>query len=192
MQRGVLLFASVVPIPASALIAAVGAAVISKILEIRERRVTEILSSELGLAHVSYVEPKDDALLDFYRNNPIHPELSHEFAAETNAGDLQMLRKFYPFLYNALVLRREIPNLLFHEEIEQNRFRDLAEKYEQLSHGYRGIEGNAELEGQINRFAGELLEVILEIYDAAKGQFKTKENQFAFDLIDTIREAASV
>ncbi len=192
MQRGVLLFSSIIPIPASALIGAVGAAVISKILEIRKRRVIEILSSELGLAHVPYLEPKDESLLDFYRKNPLYPELAHAFATEIGAEDLRPLRRLYPFLYNALILKRKIPNLLFHEEIEQKRYRELAEKYEQLSLGYRGIEGNAELERKINRFAGELLELILEVYDAAKGQFKTKGNRFAFDLIDFIREAAAI
>jgi len=192
VQRGVLLFSSIIPIPASGLIAAVGAAVISKILEIHERRVTEILSSELSLAHVPYLEPKDGALLEFYRNNPIYPELARAFATEIKTEDLRQLRRLYPFLYNALILKRKIPNLLFHEEIEQKRYRELAEKYEQLSQGYRGIEGKAELEKKINRFAGELLEVILEVYDAAKGQLKTKDNRFAFDLIDYIREAASV
>ena len=192
VQRGVLLFSSIIPIPASALIGAVGAAVISKILEIHERRVTEIVSSELSLAHVPYLEPKDGALLEFYRNNPIYPELARAFATEIKTEDLRQLRRLYPFLYNALILKRKIPNLLFHEEIEQKRYRELAEKYEQLSQGYRGIEGKAELEKKINRFAGELLEVILEVYDAAKGQLKTKDNRFAFDLIDYIREAASV
>ncbi len=192
VQRGVLLFSGIVPIPAPALIGAVGAAVISKILEIRERRVTEILSSELALAHVAYLEPKDEALLDFYRKNPVYPNLAHAFATEISAQDLSELRRLYPFLYNVLILKRKIPNLLFHEEIEQKRYRELAEKYEELSRGYRGMEGNAELGRKINHFAGQLLEVILEAYDAAKGQLKTKDNRFAFDLIDFIREAATV
>lgn len=192
VQRGVLLFSGIVPIPAPALIGAVGAAVISKILEIRERRITEILSSELGLAHVAYLEPKNEALLDFYRINPVYPDLAHAFATEINSADFSQLRRLYPFLYNALILKRKIPAVLFHEEIEQKRYRELTEKYEQLSRGYRGIEGNAELERKINHFAGQLLEVILEAYDAAKGQIKTKDNRFAFDLIDFIREAAAV
>ena len=98
---------------------------------------------------------------------------------------------YYPFLYSALVLKREVPLLLFHREIEEKKFRTLAENYQSLSHGYLALEGNVEAHGQINHFASQLLEILMEVYEASKEELKNKENRFAFDWIDYIRDISS-
>ena len=85
VRRGVVLFSNIVPFPASGLIAAIGAAVISKILDIHQRRVSEILGAELRLDHISYVEPDEDALIHFYNQNPVYPELSVQFKEEIDS-----------------------------------------------------------------------------------------------------------
>ena len=192
VRRGVLLFSQAVPFPASALVAAIGAAAVSKILEIHEKRVSEILSSELTLDHISYVEPTRPALMDFYVNNPLYPELAKEFSDEISKQDERRLRSLYPFLYGALVLKREIPNLLFHREIQQKQFRKMAENYEQLSRGFHGLEGDAALYDKINHFGGELLEVLNEVYEETKKEITTEKRKFAFDVIDYIREVLTI
>ena len=162
VRRGVLLFAKAVPFPSSTLVAAIGAAVISKIVDLRKKRISEILSTELTLNHISYVEPHKKALLDFYGRNPLYPELSSEFSPELKAPDLLRLRAMYPYLYSALVLKRKVPVLFFHKEIEQKKYREIVEKYEKISRGFEGIQGDAKLKNQINHFGGELLQVINE------------------------------
>jgi hypothetical protein len=191
IKRGVLLFSEIVPFPASYLVAAIGAATISKIIEIHHRRVSEILSSELTLRHIPYVEPSDSALVAFYKNNPIYPALATQFEKEIRANNTSALRRWYPFLYNALVLKRQVPALLFHRELQQHHYRDLAELYSNLSFGYEGIEGDTKIEGEINHFASELLEVIGAVYDSAHDELRNKENHLAFDLIDYIREVSA-
>lgn len=191
IQRGVLLFSQFVAFPASALVAAVGAAVVSKLVEIHHRRVTEVLSEQIGLKHISYLEPDPNTLLKFYKANQLYPGLSEQFEPELHNNDLDNLRRWYPYLYGALILKRQVPALLFHKEIEDGKYRELAENYEVLSHGYEVIQGDPEKQNQVNHFASELWEVIQEIYDAAKDELKGKENAFAFDLIDYIREVAT-
>jgi hypothetical protein len=191
IQRGILLFSQFVAFPASALVAAVSAAVISKLVEIHHRRVTEVLSEQIGLKHISYLEPDPDTLLKFYRANPFYPGLADQFNPELESHDVQNLRRWYPYLYSALILKRQVPALLFHKEIEDGKYRELAENYEVLSHGYEVIQGDPDKQGQVNHFAEELWEVVQEIYEAAKDELKGKENAFAFDLIDYIREVAT-
>src|SRR5262249_33336210 len=141
VQRGVLLFSQFVAFPASALVAAVGAAVIGKVVEIHHRRVTEVLSEEIGLKHISYLEPDPDTLLKFYKANQVYPGLSDQFEPELSNHDLENLRRWYPYLYGALFLKRQVPALLFHKEIEDGKYRELAENYEVLSRGYEVIQG---------------------------------------------------
>jgi hypothetical protein len=191
VRRGVLLFAQAVPFPSSTLVAAIGAAVVSKIVDLRRKRISEILSSELTLNHISYVEPHKKALLDFYGRNPLYPELAGEFAPEIKAQDIGRLRAVYPYLYSALVLKRKVPVIFFHQEMEHKKYREMAEKYERIAEGFEGIQGDAKLRDQINHFGGELLQVINEAYEAAKGELKTKDREFAFDIIDYIREVVS-
>jgi len=192
VRRGVLLFSGIVPFPASSLVAAIGAAVISKILDIHERRVTEILSVELRLDHISYVEPNKDALLHFYSRNPVYPELAEQFSQEISLQNIDILLSYYPYLYSAFVLKREIPSLLFHREIEARQFRALAEDYQTLSRGYHSLEGNVEVQGQINHFGSQLLEVLMEVYEVSKDRLKTKKNQFAFEWMDYIHDISTL
>jgi hypothetical protein len=191
IKRGILLFSEIVPFPAANLVAAVAAGTVSKIAEIHNRRVSEILSSELTLRHIPYIEPSDFSLLSFYSNNPLYPRLATEFSKEIEAHDIRGLRRWYPFLYNALILKRQVPALLFNREIEEHRYRDLAQSYSNLSLGYERIEGDAKVEKEIDRFAGELLEVLGEVYEAARDELKNKENRIAFELIDYIREVST-
>ena len=191
IERGILLFSEIVPFPAANLVAAVAAGAISKIAEIHSRRVSEILSAELTLRHIPYVEPSDSSLLSFYKKNVLYSQLASEFAKEIENHDTRGLRRWYPFLYNALILKRQVPALLFHREIEEHRYRDLAESYANLSLGYERIEGDTKVEEDINRFAAELLEVLGEVYESARDELKNKENRLAFDLIDYIREAST-
>ena len=192
VKRGILLFSGLSPIPAASLISAVAAALISKALMVYRQRLTEALSEELSLTHISYAEPDDDDLLAFYSRNPAYPELALSFQNEIQNEDYATLRRHHPYLYAALILKREIPELLFHQEIKKGEFRKLAEEYETLSHGFATIQGTVELKNQINRFAGELLQVIDGVYDAVKDEMKTKDNQLAFDLIDYVREVAGL
>jgi len=192
VKRGILLFSGLSPIPAASLISAVAAALISKALMVYRQRLTEALSEELSLTHISYAEPDDDDLLAFYSRNPAYPELALSFQNEIQNEDYATLRRHHPYLYAALILKREIPELLFHQEIKKGEFRKLAEEYETLSHGFAKIQGTVELKNQINRFAGELLQVIDGVYDAVKDEMKTKDNQLGFDLIDYVREVAGL
>jgi len=111
---------------------------------------------------------------------------------EISKQDERRLRSLYPFLYGALVLKREIPNLLFHREIQQKQFRKMAENYEQLSRGFHGLEGDAALYDKINHFGGELLEVLNEVYEETKKEITTEKRKFAFDVIDYIREVLTI
>ena len=192
VRRGVLLFSQAVPFPAAGLVAAASAAAISKILAIHERRVSEILSAEVTLDHISYAEPDSQELTRFYSANTLFPQLAAEFSSEIQKGDLKRLRELYPFLYGALILKKETPSLLFHREIQEQQFRQLAEKYEHISQRYKSIEGNMELEKQINHFGGQLLEVLNEVYDAGKKELKIEKREFAFDVIDYIRDLLTI
>ncbi len=188
LQQGVLLFSRIIPFPASTLVAAIGAAVLTKILEQHENRVSEVLSIDLSAGHIPYVNPNDEELLAFYENNFLFPELKTEFDSEINSKNMERLRQLFPFLYLALVLQRQLPSLLFHQEIEQKQYRDLAIQYEQLSRGYTTIEGSTEIKSNINHFASELLEVLTAAYEAIKKEKKGKENEIIFDLMDSILE----
>lgn len=191
VQQGILLFSQVVPFPAAPLIAAIAAAILSKGLELKERRVSEILSSELQLQHVAYIEPDDAELLRFFISNPLFPELAGQFASEIENGDIGRLRAWYPYLYSVLILKRQIPAILFHEALEQRNYRTVAEEYERLSVGFKAIEGDVDLHLRINRFAAELLEVLNEVYEAVKEETENERNRLAFEIIDYIREVAT-
>lgn len=190
VRRGILLFAGYAPFPCSSLIAAVAAAVLTKTLDVADRRVSEALSRELELQHIPYVEPGHAQLLDFYARNPVYPDLAAEFRLEITARDLRSLSDWYPYLYSALILKRSIPALLFHKEIEEHRYRQLAVRYKELSQGYAAIGGKPEVEEEINHFAGELMEVLNEAYGAAREELINKDNREVFDLIDYIKEVA--
>src|SRR5436305_1047412 len=99
VRQGILLFAHVAPIPAPSLVAAIGAAAITKILEVREERISEALSLELSLSHISYLEPDDAELINFYSDNPIYAGLAQDFAPELQRNDNAALRRWYPYLY---------------------------------------------------------------------------------------------
>lgn len=191
VRRGILLFSGITPIPAASVIAAVAAALISKTLDVHHQRVTDALSEELSLTHISYAEPDDRDLLHFYTGNPLHPDLGTEFQKEIQNQDYAFLRKYYLYLYTAFILHREIPRLLFHHEIEDRQYRKVAEEYEALSRGFAGIQGTVELKNQVNHFAMEFLEVLNAVYEAARDELKTKDNRLQFDLIDYIREVVS-
>lgn len=191
VRRGILLFSSVISFPASALVAAVSAAVITKILGIHQRRVTEILSIELTLPHISRVEPDDEQVALFFARNPAYPEFEQQFDPEIRKKDLRRLRELYPLVHNALILKKQIPALLYHVEIENKWYRSMALKYEALVHGYSGVAGNPAVGEKIDHFAGDLFEVLAEIYKASEDEFKTKKNKFAFDMIDSILELAN-
>jgi len=192
VRHGVLLLARVAPIPSPALVSAIGAAVISKIIDLHQRRVSEILSIELSLGHVSAIEPDSEALLAFFAENPIYPELAAQFHNEIRAGDFDYLRSFYPYIYGILILKRRLPALLFHAELEQKQYRKAAEKYAVLSKGYDSIQGDSEVENLINHVGSDLFEVINEAYEAVKDELRNKENQFVFEVIDYIREVATL
>ena len=199
IRQGVVLFARVVPIPAPALVGAIGAAAITKILEAREDRISEALSSELTLPHLSYLEPDDAELTQFYAANSIYPALAREFEQELKAEarpaeprpGLESLRRWYPYLYSALILKRQIPALLFHQQIEAQQYRLLAQKHEQLSHGFLEISGDSNLNASIDGYGSEVWSVINAVYEAARDELKTKTNQLAFDIIDYILEVAA-
>jgi hypothetical protein len=191
VQQGILLFAELVPFPAASLVAAVTAALFAKGFELHNRAVQEILSYELQLQHIAYIEPDDSELLSFFSKNPLFPELAAEFAHETQVRDFRQLRKWYPYLYSVLILKRQIPVLLFHQLLEQRKYRKLAEEYEQLSLGFKAIEGNTELHLKINHFAADLLEVLNEVYEAVKEETEDTRNKLAFEIIDYIREVAT-
>lgn len=192
VRRGILLFSGVAAIPAPALVAAVSAAAITKLLDIHQRRVTEILSAELTLPHISRVQPDDEQVALFFARNPVYPQLEQQFDEEIRAKNIRRLRDLYPLVHNALILQKQVPALLYHAEIEGKQYRKMALQYEQLVHGYKGIEGNPEIERVANHFAGELLEVLQDIYGAVKDELKDKKNRFAFDTIDYIIEVASL
>ena len=172
--------------------AAISAATITKLLDIHQRRVTEILSSELSLYHISTVEPDDEQVTLFFARNPVYPELEQEFDEEIRAKNIRRLRELYPLVHNALILKKQVPGLLYHAEIESGQYRKMALQYEQLVHGYKSVEGNAQIERMTGRFAQDLFEVLSEIYSAAKGELKNKKNKFAFDTIDYILEVGSL
>jgi len=190
VRRGVLLFSQSIPLPAPTLVSAIAAAVIAKALDLRDARISDVLGRELSLGHVPRIQPDDKELMLFYANNPLYPELAAEFEEEFLRNDFETLRRYYPLLHNALVLRREIPSLLFHEEIERRQFRKMALLYDELSRGYHEIEGDPDFEESVNRFATELLLVLSEVYEAVRDDLKDKENRAAFDIIDYIREVA--
>src|SRR5262249_23741656 len=160
VRRGVLLLARVAPIPSAPLVSAIGAAVISKIIDLHQRRVSEILSIELSLGHVSAIEPDSEALLAFFAENPVYPELASQFHNEIRAGDFDHLRSLYPYVYGILILKRRLPALLFHAELEQKQYRQAAEEYAALSKGYYSIQGDSEVENLINHVGSDLFEVI--------------------------------
>jgi hypothetical protein len=190
IQKGVLLFSEIVPFPASSLVAAVSAAAIAKMVGLHKEHVSEILSTELFPEHFSYVEPDEEALFRFYRDNQLFPDLATEFTEEIAAHDSQKLRRIYPFLYNALILKKQVPTLLFHKQIEQRQYRSLAANYEALAHGYAEIKGDVKIERQINHFATDLLKVLNDIYAASEDELRTPGNHLIFDVIDYIREFA--
>jgi hypothetical protein len=190
VRRGVLLFAGSVPVPGSTFIAAIAAAALSKTMDLRDSRVSEVLGRQLELPHVPYVEPDDEQLLAFYRSNPLHPRLAGSFREEIASRDCRTLREFYPWLYGALVLKRDLPAILFHSELEAGEYRQLAVKYRDLAAGYEGILGKANVDEEVDRFAGDLLQVLNEIYAAGRAELLNKQNREAFDLIDFIKEVA--
>ncbi len=191
VRQGLLLFSQGIPIPAVNLVAAIAAAVVSKSLDVHQKRVSEALSQELALQHISYLEPDDSDLMSFYSKNPIYPGLAKEFAKEIKAKDWKQLRKLYPYLYSALILKREIPELLFHDEMEKGEFKKMAVQYEQLGKGFAAIEGKPQLRRKVNRFAGQLLEVLEEAYGALKKEWPRKKSTRALEIIDLVREIAA-
>lgn len=192
VQKGILLLSKYLPLPAPAIVAAVSAAAITKILDLREAKITEILSIELNLSHISYVNPDNSELLAFYSRNPIFPELASEFQKEIQSKDFRTLRRFYPLLYGALILKRQVPTLLFHQEIESKQYRNLAMKYEELSKGFSQIDGHADAQNSIDELARDFIEVLSEMFIAAKKELKGKDNQLIFDVIDYVREVAGL
>jgi hypothetical protein len=188
LHQGIIFFARIIPFPASSLIAAIGAAVLTKILQQHENHVSEVLSIDLSAGHIPYVNPDDEELMNFYQDNFLFPELKTEFELEINSKDLNRLRGWYPFLYSALVLQRQLPTLLFHKQIQQKKYRALAIQYEQLSRGYSIIEANAAIKSNINHFGQKLFEVLIAAYPEIKSELKDKENQVIFDLMDSILE----
>lgn len=191
VRRGILLLSGLTPIPAASVIAAVAAALVSKALDVHHQRVTQALSEELSLTHISYAEPDDTDLLHFYSRNPLYPEMAVVFQKEIQEEDYAFLRRYYLYLYAALILQRDIPVLLFHQEIVGKQYRKVAEEYEALSRGFIKIQGTVELKNQVNRFAAEFLEVLNAAYEAARDELKTNDNRLQFDIIDYIREVAS-
>ena len=188
LHQGIIFFARIIPFPASSLVAAIGAAVLTKILQQHQAHVSEVLSIDLSAGHIPYVNPDDEELLNFYQDNFLFPELKTEFELEINSKDLTRLRSWYPFLYSALVLQRQLPMLLFHKQIQQKKYRALAIQYEQLSRGYSIIEANAAIKSNINHFGQKLFEVLIAAYPEIKKELKDKENQIIFDLMDSILE----
>jgi hypothetical protein len=190
VQQGILTFSRYVPFSASTLVSAIAAAVITKILDQHEERVSEVLSIELSPSHIPYVNPDDAELLAFYEKNFLFPELASEFEPELNTGNISKLRQVYPYLYSALILERQLPTVLFHKEIKEKKYRELAQQYEELSQGFTYIEGNEEVESNINHFAGELLVVLDAAYEAFRKENKNNQYEAIYDLIDVIREIA--
>jgi hypothetical protein len=188
VQQGILTFSRFVPIPAATLVSAIAAAVITKILDQHEQRVSEVLSTELSASHISYVNPDDSELLAFYEKNFLYPELKSEFQPEIESGNITRLRELYPYIYSALILQRQVPALLFNQEIKEKKYRELALLYEELSRGYTAIEGNAELQTNINRFAGELLVVLDAAYEAFRKEKKNNKDEAIYEIIDLVRE----
>ena len=191
MRKGILLFSGSL-LPAPTLVAAVSAAVITKVLDIHQRRVSEILSEELTLPHISRVEPDDEQIALFFARNPVFPELEQEFDPEIRGKNIRRLRELYPFVYNALILQKQIPALLYHSEIEAGQYRKMAFQYEELVHGYKGIQATADAGSKISHFAADLYEVLSEAYAASRDELKNKNNRFAFDTIDYILEVAAL
>ena len=81
--------------------------------------------------------------------------------------------------------------MLFHQEIEDGEFRKLAVEYEQLARGYAVIQGKPELKRKVNRFAGQLLQVLEAAYDSSKDQIPGKKATTVLEVIDLIREIAA-
>jgi len=190
IQQGILIFSEVVPFPASTLVAAVSAAAISKMVELHQEHVAEILNMQLLPDHISFVEPTNSELMAFYGNNALFPKLASEFEAEIKSHDFGKLRHMYPYLYNSLVLKKQVPLLLFHEQIEKGQFRNLAATYEALSRGYAEIQGNVKVQEGMNRFGADLLAVLNEVYGASEKELKKSGNKLIFEIIDYIREVA--
>jgi hypothetical protein len=190
VQQGIVIFSRYVPFSASTLVSAIAAAVITKILDQHEKRVSEVLSVELSPSHIPYVNPDNAELLAFYEKNFLFPELASEFEQELYTGNISKLRQLYPYLYSALVLERQLPTVLFHKEIKEKKYRDLAQQYEELSQGFTSVEANAELESNINHFAGELLVVLDAVYEAFRKENKNNQLEAIYDLIDLVRELA--
>jgi hypothetical protein len=190
IQQGVLLFSQVVPFPASTLVAAVSAAAISKMVELHKEHVAEILNMQLLPDHIAFVEPSDSELLDFFRTNRLFPKLAMEFEAEIENRDMARLRHIYPYLYNCLILKKQVPLLLFHEQIEKAQYRNLAATYEALSRGYAEIHGDVRVQDEMNQFGADLLAVLSEIYGASEKELRSPDNKLIFEIIDYIREVA--
>jgi hypothetical protein len=190
IQQGITIFSRFVPFTASTLVSAIAAAVLTKILDQHEKRVSEVLSIELSASHVPYLNPDDTELLAFYEKNFLFPELRAQFEAELSSEDLPRLRQLYPYLYAALILKRQLPQVLFHREIEQKKFRDLALAYEELSRGYTAIEADGEFESNVNHFAGELLVVLDAAYEEFRKANKNPKHETIYDIIDLVREIA--
>jgi hypothetical protein len=190
VRKGILLFGSAFPLPAPTLVAAVSAAVITKLLDQHARRVSEVLSLELTLPHVSRIEPGNEQLALFFARNPLFPELEQEFGEEIRTKNVRRLRELYPVVHSALVLQRQVPVLLYGAELESRAYRSMALQYERLLRGYGQVQKNSELRKQSGRFATELWEVLEEIYGAIRAETKSKKNQFAFEVMDYILEVS--
>jgi hypothetical protein len=87
-----------------------------------------------------------------------------------------------------LILKNEIPTLLFREEIENEEFRQMALDFEKLSKGYSVINAKPAYRNKVNRFAGQLLEVLNEAYAAGRKEFK--KDHIALEVLDLISEIA--
>lgn len=192
VRRGATLFSEILPFPVPNIIGAVSAAIITGIMDLKDQRTEEILSLELGFSHISYVEPDLHQMLQFYRENPLYPGLATDFQSELASGEMDLLRSWHPYLYGALILKRRVPQLLFHREIEERNFRALAEQYELVSRGYHSIQSHPNLRLETDRFSLELRPLIEGVYEAAKSEIQDKENRFVFEWIDWIRDLSSL
>jgi hypothetical protein len=57
IRQGLLLFSKGIPIPAVSVVSAIAAAVITKGIEVHQKRVSQALSLQLELQHISFVQP---------------------------------------------------------------------------------------------------------------------------------------
>ena len=191
VRQGLLLFSKGIPIPAVSLVSAIAAAVITKSIEVHRKRVSDALSFQLELQHISYVQPDRIKLLAFFKKNPIYPELAAEFDKEIKTKNWKELNRLYPYLYSALVLENQIPLLLFHKELENGEFRKMALAYEKLAKGFTELNEKPQVRTKVNRFGAQLLEVLSEAYGAARKEMPRKNETIALEVIDLIRELAS-